>query len=83
MDFSSLFKFLNQHYDNYAFIDFNCFSQVSDVAHGPLVFQTIYWNDVLGFFKNCNYDFTWNLFIIQPWHWKPWQPWTYYSLFPY
>ena len=24
---------------NIMFIDLNCFSQVSDVAHGPLVFQ--------------------------------------------
>ena len=32
------FSSLRQHYDNHMFIDLNC-AQVSDVAHGPLVYK--------------------------------------------
>ena len=38
---SNVFFSLNQPDDNYnhVFLDLNCFSQVRDVAHWPLVFQ--------------------------------------------
>ena len=38
------------------FIDLNCFSQVSDVAHGPLVLNISYFSKVIYFYLTMNFE---------------------------